>query len=408
MGELTKNYAIVLEGGGGKGGYQIGVWQALRELGIEIVCAAGTSVGALNAAFIVQDKFDEAYELWYNMNPDLVFTGDSKTYNELVSFKIDLKNWERYTDYLFGTLKNRGLNIEPLYELILHYLDERLIRESEIEFGLVTVSLTDKKAIEVFVDEIPEGEIANYLVGSSFLPMFKLNNGDDKKFLDGGFYDNLPVNMVYKRGYKDIIAVEMKSLGLRKPLRAKDANIISIIPSGDVGTTLEFNQDRSRHNMLMGYYDTMKAFGRYQGFDYFLEEIPEEEYFLGILLDLDEEQIAEMGREIGLTSGSPQRLLFERIVPEFARLFNLDHQASYRDIVVRFVELLATAANVDRLQAYTFKELRREVFNRIEHEQPGLLDLSKLPDFLKKSLLVKHSFKKNLVVNWAKIIIDRE
>ena len=26
---------LVLEGGGGKGAYQIGVWQALRELGIE-------------------------------------------------------------------------------------------------------------------------------------------------------------------------------------------------------------------------------------------------------------------------------------------------------------------------------------------------------------------------------------
>lgn len=405
---VAKKYAIVLEGGGGKGGYQIGVWQALRELGIEIGAVAGTSVGALNAAFIVQDKYDEAYELWYNMNSQLVFTGDSKTYNDLVSFKIDLRDWERYTDYLVTTLKNRGLNIEPLYELILYHLDEKLIRESPIEFGLVTVSLTDKKAIEVFVDQIPEGEIANYLVGSSFLPMFKLSNGDDKKFLDGGFYDNLPVNMVYKRGYKDIITVEMKSLGLKKSLRAKDANIISIVPSGDVGTTLEFNQERSRNNMRMGYFDAMKAFGKYEGFDYFLEEVPEEDYFLNILLELDETQIAEMGREIGLTSGSSKRLLLERIIPEFARLFNLDQSASYKDIVVRFVELLAAAANIERLQSYTFRELRKEVFNIIENEHPGSLDFSKLPDFLKKSLLIKHSFKKNLVVNWAKIIVDRE
>jgi NTE family protein len=238
--------------------------------------------------------------------------------------------------------------------------------------------------------------------------MFKLSNGDDKKFLDGGFYDNLPVNMVYKRGYKDIITVEMKSLGLKKSLRAKDANIISIVPSGDVGTTLEFNQERSRNNMRMGYFDAMKAFGKYEGFDYFLEEVPEEDYFLNILLELDETQIAEMGREIGLTSGSSKRLLLERIIPEFARLFNLDQNASYKDIVVRFVELLAAAANIERLQSYTFRELRKEVFNIIENEQPGSLDFSKLPDFLKKSLLIKHSFKKNLVVNWAKIIVDRE
>ena len=30
-----KTYAIALEGGGAKGGYEIGVWQALDEAGIE-------------------------------------------------------------------------------------------------------------------------------------------------------------------------------------------------------------------------------------------------------------------------------------------------------------------------------------------------------------------------------------
>ena len=43
---------LVLEGGGGKGSYQIGVLKAIRELGLEkkIVAVSGTSVGALNAA----------------------------------------------------------------------------------------------------------------------------------------------------------------------------------------------------------------------------------------------------------------------------------------------------------------------------------------------------------------------
>lgn len=36
---------LVLGGGGSRGAYEIGVWQALRELGIGIDVVTGTSVG---------------------------------------------------------------------------------------------------------------------------------------------------------------------------------------------------------------------------------------------------------------------------------------------------------------------------------------------------------------------------
>ena len=50
--DLTKEYALVLEGGGAKGAYQIGAWRALKEAGVKICALAGSSVGALNAALI--------------------------------------------------------------------------------------------------------------------------------------------------------------------------------------------------------------------------------------------------------------------------------------------------------------------------------------------------------------------
>lgn len=34
--DLTKEYGIVLEGGGAKGAYQIGAWKALREAASEL------------------------------------------------------------------------------------------------------------------------------------------------------------------------------------------------------------------------------------------------------------------------------------------------------------------------------------------------------------------------------------
>ena len=60
---------LVLEGGGGKGAYQIGVWKALRELGIEkyITAVSGTSVGALNAALFYKGNLTAAQEIWSNI-----------------------------------------------------------------------------------------------------------------------------------------------------------------------------------------------------------------------------------------------------------------------------------------------------------------------------------------------------
>ncbi len=46
--------ALVLSGGGSRGSYQIGVWQALEELGVRFSMVFGTSIGAINAALIAQ------------------------------------------------------------------------------------------------------------------------------------------------------------------------------------------------------------------------------------------------------------------------------------------------------------------------------------------------------------------
>ena len=65
--------AIVLSGGGAKGAYQIGVWKALRKLKIDYSIVTGTSVGALNGAFLVQKDYYKAVHMWYHMSFSHVF-----------------------------------------------------------------------------------------------------------------------------------------------------------------------------------------------------------------------------------------------------------------------------------------------------------------------------------------------
>ena len=50
--EIPGQVVLVLQGGGALGAYQVGVYQALHEAGIEPDWVIGTSIGAINAALI--------------------------------------------------------------------------------------------------------------------------------------------------------------------------------------------------------------------------------------------------------------------------------------------------------------------------------------------------------------------
>ena len=76
--DLTKEYGIVLDGGGARGAYQIGAWKALKEAGVKIAAVAGTSVGALNGALICMDDLEKAEKIWSEMEFSRVMSVDDE------------------------------------------------------------------------------------------------------------------------------------------------------------------------------------------------------------------------------------------------------------------------------------------------------------------------------------------
>ena len=62
--DLTKEYGLILDGGGARGAYQIGAWKALVEAGVKVNAVAGTSVGALNGALICMGDVKQAEKIW--------------------------------------------------------------------------------------------------------------------------------------------------------------------------------------------------------------------------------------------------------------------------------------------------------------------------------------------------------
>ena len=57
--QVEGQVVLVLQGGGALGAYQLGVYQALHEAGVEPDWVIGTSIGAVNGAIIAGNAFEE-------------------------------------------------------------------------------------------------------------------------------------------------------------------------------------------------------------------------------------------------------------------------------------------------------------------------------------------------------------
>ena len=75
---MDKPTGLVLCGGGGKGAYQIGVWEAMQKNGIldKVTAISGTSVGALNAVLMATMDVDSARKIWHDIEPIVLLSPD--------------------------------------------------------------------------------------------------------------------------------------------------------------------------------------------------------------------------------------------------------------------------------------------------------------------------------------------
>jgi NTE family protein len=256
-------YGLVLEGGGGRGAYQIGACKAIEEMGFEISMVAGTSVGALNGAMVVQGEIEKAYEIWYDLNPQTIikFTKDELSGYSDSGFSPEALRV--FVKRLKRIISEGGLNVEPLENLVKSVLDEDRIRKSPIGFGVVTVDLTRRRAMEIYKEDIPYGYLADYVIASASFPVFKRTIINGRAFIDGALYNSLPINMVSSLGYKDIIVLRTYGIGMKRRIDTRGLNIISISPSENLGFTLDFSNKTARRNLRLGYNDAVKALEKY-------------------------------------------------------------------------------------------------------------------------------------------------
>lgn len=394
-------YGLVLEGGGAKGAYHVGAFKALKELGVEIGGISGTSIGALNGAFLIQGDIENLEEIWFNTKSSDIFNIDEKAekaINDLINLNLQEINLPYLLNVSKEIINNRGLDTSKIRALLEELIDEDKIRKSKIDFGIVTVNLTDKKPMEMLKEDIPQGKLVDYLLASANLPAFKQEPMDGKKFLDGGFHDNLPIGVLLKKGYTDFIAVRTFGIGIIRKQKKKNLNITYIQPVESLGGVLDFNRNQIEHDMKLGYFDALKVFKKLKGYKYYCE--PYSGNFYQLMLDFltnKSDKIAEIGNILGFTGMPIDRMLFEKIMPRVENLLDMKGNYDYQDIVIRLVEQVAEKyTDIERFNIYKADEFIDIVIKKFKSKP---VEFTKnVPSFIKQNKLLSIAVKESLSI----------
>lgn len=281
-----KKIGLALVGGGGRGAYHIGVWEALRENGLDqyVSTISGTSVGGLNAALFLQGNLECAKEIWENISVEQILTPRRE-------FKPSLQN------YTYKQLKKEYGGIyayirSGLVKIIEDNLDMGVFDQSSMNCYMCCKRTKYKKDMDDYEEMLtyPDGtkKCKRYVKGKATYFNLRSFSGEERKrillatsampfifpkekiggyyYMDGGMVDNLPVEPLYSIEKCEWIIVVHLTTNDRKidNKRFPEAVISEIRPrkeqGGLFGGILDFKAESARRRIQEGYQDTIEMF----------------------------------------------------------------------------------------------------------------------------------------------------
>ena len=152
-------------------------------------------------------------------------------------------------------------------------MEEERVRSSSIQLGIVTVKIPGYTPCALFSENIPEGKLVDYLLASAAcFPAMKSYSIEGESYIDGGYYDNLPIELAQKQGATEIFAVDVDAIGIRRHYDKKKSKVHVLHPKEDLGFFMKFEPELAKRNIQYGYFDAMKYFNKLDGTRYTFEK----------------------------------------------------------------------------------------------------------------------------------------
>jgi NTE family protein len=188
MAASGNHVAFVLSGGASLGAVQVGMLRALYERGMAPDLIVGTSVGAVNGAFIASrpptpETADELGEIWRSVRRRQVFP--LRPLSGLLGFLGS-------SDHL---VPQSGLR-----ELVAEHLDHQLLERMPIPFHVVAVDVVTGEELLLSQGAALEAVLASAAIPAVLPPVA----WEDRGLMDGGVANNTPISHAVQLGAREI------------------------------------------------------------------------------------------------------------------------------------------------------------------------------------------------------------
>lgn len=342
--------ALVLSGGGTKGVYQCGAVLALKELGKDnwdII--TGTSVGALNAAMLVQGDFEAMDQMYENLESQQIVKGYMPKDLSLQGLIRDHRN---VLPVLGDYLKNEGLDISPFLDMVDRYYDPERFFASPVQFGCVAAKKQGSTPVFITKEMMRENGKDWLIASASAYPAFPVKVIDGEEYVDGGYADNSPIDFAMQLGAEEVVSIEMHEKVLHPGYLGRE-HITIIHPQHELFNLLEFDKVKLIRAKTIGYLDTMKTYGVLSGIRYAFTpyQLPAEydRWYLQVM------RLEAMAYRTGgkWTSREP--------VMETLRLFSHRQSLDYREMFCSSLDVLMTIAGLDDTTVWEYDRARQEL-----------------------------------------------
>lgn len=359
---------LVLAGGGSKGAYQTGCIKALKELGYDFDLVTGTSIGALNGLLVVQEDYNTLYRLWDEITISEVLE-DPVNFN----FSIDsmLSQTNLIKPFFKSYINEKGADITPLKNILHALYNEEKAFNNKIDYGVVAVKYPKLTPIEITKEEMKPVPAIEYAIASaSCFPAFPVHHIDKQGYIDGGYYDNLPISLALKMGADKIIAIELNQDATHDYFLDRP-DIIFIRPSYDLGGFLDFGREILDWRIKLGYHDTLKKFNQLKGYRYNFKnfEINHElaHKFYRLILNYEDSINKNVVSKTITSSSTP--------LSDLLKNNTYLKELTTEDYFVRAVEITMDHYHYQSDLLYDLNEVCHEIFNTFKEEYQERYDI---------------------------------
>jgi NTE family protein len=196
---LPGQVVLVLQGGGALGAYQVGVYQALHEAGIDPAWVIGTSIGALNAAVIAgnqpENRLARLLELWKRFQQgNGVANFSTLLWGIPGFFSPRLPAWG-------GVQAKVGLDAAsyystaPLRQTLSDLVSFEVLQEKKTRLTVGAVNVTSGE-MRYFDSRDQALGLEEVMASGALPPGFPAIRVNGEAYWDGGLYSNTPIEAV--------------------------------------------------------------------------------------------------------------------------------------------------------------------------------------------------------------------